>query len=50
LRHENIVRLKDIVHGENRLWLVFEFEQMDLKKYLEYVGKALETLQVKNLL
>jgi serine/threonine protein kinase len=25
LRHENIVRLKDIVHGENKLYLVFEY-------------------------
>jgi serine/threonine protein kinase len=25
LKHQNIVDLKDIVHGENKLWLVFEF-------------------------
>lgn len=25
LRHENIVALHDIVHGDNKLWLIFEF-------------------------
>ena len=38
LRHENIVELKDIVHGENKLYLVFEFFNLDLKKYLDKKG------------
>lgn len=33
--HKNIVNLKDIVHGENRLYLIFDFLDYDLKKYLE---------------
>ena len=32
LRHQNIVELKDIVHGENKLYLIFEFFNLDLKK------------------
>lgn len=35
LHHPNIVVLKDIVHGENKLYLVFEFFNLDLKKYLD---------------
>lgn len=50
LRHENIVELKDIVHGENKLYLVFEFFNLDLKKYLDKKGSACAALQVKSLM
>ncbi|KAF4513984.1 hypothetical protein B566_EDAN013539 [Ephemera danica] len=37
LRHPNIVALRDVVHvvENHRLYLVFEFLDMDLKKYLD---------------
>lgn len=35
LGHQNIVNLLDIVHGENRLYLVFEYFNLDMKKYLD---------------
>lgn len=35
LQHPNIVCLKDIVSGENKLQLVFEYVDCDLKKYME---------------
>ena len=39
LKHQNIVELKDIVHGStpesNKLYLVFEYFNLDLKKYLD---------------
>ncbi len=41
LRHPNIVELKDIVHGENKLYLIFEFFNLDLKKYLDKKGAPL---------
>ena len=35
LKHPNIVELKDIIHGENKLYLVFEYFNLDMKKYLD---------------
>jgi len=35
LRHPNIVYLKDVLMEENRLYLIFEFLSMDLKKYMD---------------
>ncbi|KAI8873995.1 Pkinase-domain-containing protein [Ramicandelaber brevisporus] len=40
LKHENIVRLMDIISAESKLYLVFEFLDMDLKKYMDRVGNA----------
>jgi len=48
LRHPNIVELKDICHGENKLYLVFEFFNLDLKKYLDKKGAALVAHQTKS--
>ncbi|KAG6836674.1 Cyclin-dependent kinase A-1 [Arthromyces matolae] len=35
LRDENIVKLLDIVHADQKLYLVFEFLDVDLKRYME---------------
>lgn len=35
LDHINIVKLLDIIHADNKLFLVFEFLNQDLKKYME---------------
>ncbi|KAF8925941.1 Cyclin-dependent kinase 3 [Dissophora ornata] len=35
LRHDHVVQLLDIIHDENRLYLVFEFLDLDLKKYMD---------------
>jgi cyclin-dependent kinase 1 len=35
LQHPNIVKLECIVHHDVKLYLVFEFMQMDLKKYID---------------
>ncbi len=50
LRHDNIVQLKDIVHGENKLYLIFEYFNLDLKKYLDKNGGPLEPTMVKQML
>jgi cyclin-dependent kinase 1 len=50
LQHPNVVKLEDIVHQENKLYLVFEFLQYDLKRYLDTipVGVTLDAMLVKS--
>lgn len=38
LAHPNIVDLMDVEHSENRLYLVFEWLDKDLKKYMDSCG------------
>ena len=35
LDHPNIVNLLDIVHSDTKLYLIFEFLDLDLKKYMD---------------
>lgn len=48
------MQLKDIVHGSspesNKLYLVFEYFNLDLKKHLDKIGGPLPALSVKKLL
>lgn len=50
LPHANIVNLKDVVHVDSKLYLVFEFLDQDLKKYMDFVGKKLHRMLVKSYL
>ncbi|GMG32933.1 unnamed protein product [Ambrosiozyma monospora] len=38
LKHENIVTLYDVIHTENKLTLVFEYMDKDLKRYMDTNG------------
>jgi negative regulator of PHO system len=50
LKHENIVNLYDVIHTENKLMLVFEFMDKDLKKYMDSKGDrgALDAQTIKS--
>lgn len=51
LNHKNIVQLRDIIHLENKIILVFEYVDQDLKQLLKsYSGQGLETKLYKSLL
>ena len=40
LKHDNIVSLHDVIHTENKLMLVFEYMDKDLKKYMDSRGSG----------
>eukprot|EP01017_Pseudomicrothorax_dubius_P046744 TRINITY_DN827_c0_g1_i1.p1 TRINITY_DN827_c0_g1~~TRINITY_DN827_c0_g1_i1.p1 ORF type:complete len:304 (-),score=99.58 TRINITY_DN827_c0_g1_i1:196-1107(-) len=46
LQHPNVVKLKDIVHGEAKLYLIFEFAEADLKKHADV--NSLSPTQIKS--
>lgn len=48
LKHPNIVSLEDVLHDDTKLYLVFEFMQMDLKKYMDEVKGSLDPTLVKS--
>ncbi|KAG8197973.1 hypothetical protein JTE90_029368 [Oedothorax gibbosus] len=52
LKHPNIVGLVDVLMQESRLYLVFEFLSMDLKKYLDSIpnGQFMDKALVKSYL
>lgn len=52
LPHPNIVRLMDVLMEETRLYLIFEYLTMDLKKYMDTLGsgKLMEPKMVKSYL
>jgi len=50
LRHINVVRLLDVLHSENKLYLVFEFLDQDLKRYMDSVREPMSALLVKSYL
>ena len=49
LKHPCVVTLKDIVHTEDKLYLIFEYLEYDLKKFMQKNG-PLSTMQIKSFL
>ncbi|KRX01199.1 Protein kinase-like domain [Pseudocohnilembus persalinus] len=52
LQHPNVVRLHDVIHSNNKLVLVFEFVDQDLKKFMNKYKdtQGLDIQIVKNLI
>lgn len=52
LNHKNIVNLKEIIHGDDGkgLYLIFEFYNQDVKKYLDINKKPLSIPHVKSII
>ena len=50
LDHPNIVHLRDCVQNEGKLYLVFEFVDMDLRRYMDSFSEPLEKKVVKSFL
>lgn len=50
VQHTNVIKLRDIVHSENKLYLIFDFLDHDLKKFLEINGGPLAPNVVKSYL
>ena len=50
LNHAAIVNLIDIVTGDNKLYLVFEFFNKAMKKYLDKRGKAMTVAQTRSII
>jgi serine/threonine protein kinase len=41
-------RLKEVLYSEDKLYLIFEYCDYDLKKYMRQVGGALPAHEVKS--
>ncbi|CAG8766662.1 17312_t:CDS:2, partial [Racocetra persica] len=49
-KNENIVKLLDIINQEKKLFLVFEFLTMDLKRYIQTFKEGLELSKIQKLM
>jgi cyclin-dependent kinase len=47
LKNDNIVKLLDIVHADQKLYLVFEFLDVDLKRYIEMGNQSKTPIQLE---
>lgn len=47
IKHPNVVELKEVIYEEDNLYLVFEYCEYDLKKYMRKIGGPLPPETVK---
>lgn len=50
LKHPNVVELKEVLFSQDQLYLVFEYLEYDLKKYMKKRGEALPAAQTQSFL
>lgn len=50
LKHPNVVELKEVLFSQEQLYLVFEYLEYDLKKYMKKVNSALPAAQTQSFL
>lgn len=50
LKHRNVVRLYDVVHSENKLTLVFEYCDQDLKKFFDSLNGYMDAQTARSLM
>lgn len=47
VQHPNVVQLKEVLHGDQKLYLVFEFMDQDLKRFMEKSAGGLSPKVIK---
>lgn len=50
LNHPNVIKLKQLIHNEDKLYLVFDFLEKDLKKMMDLGAPLLDKETVRSLL
>lgn len=50
LDHANIIKLYDVIHAEKKLFMVFEYMEMDLKKYIDSTPCGIPLFEAKSFL
>jgi len=47
IKHPNVVELKEVIYQDDNLYLIFEYCEFDLKKFMRKIGGPLPPATVK---